>query len=519
MSRACIAVLTILSILSLPSFPAAQNVQVLTQHNDNARTGANLSETQLNVSNVSAGDFGFVFSLPVDGAVYAQPLYVPALTVHDSVHNVVYIATMHNNVYAFDADNPSGLLLWQHNLGTSVPQNFMPMSEAIAGQTAADRIKTIIHFLLQGCAPTTPISNQPYVNIQGGYGVTSTPVIDPTSNTLFAVAKTTVPKTTDPSGFAYFLHALNLETGVERSGSPVLISGQVPGKGVGQKDGVLSFDPKMHLQRPGLLLSNGAVYIAFGAHQDTPPYHGWIFAYDVQTLHKKAAFSTTPNAEQGGIWQSGNGLAADRSGNIYYMTGNGSFDADHGGTDLGDSFVKLDKNLNIADWFTPEDFDYMDSADGDLGSAGPILLPLSSALLGGGKEGVFYLLDPGHMGHLEDGSHPPLQKFQASQAADNTLADVIEATLLATAAYDLLVGDPLAAALLAAAPVVSSTKLCGLDSHHIHGSPVVWNSPADGPLVYVWGERDKLKAFRFDPVTRRFPSTSPAYMTAAVSPP
>ena len=532
MKRACVVALV---ILFFPLHAKGQKqTQVLTQHNDNARTGANLSETQLNVSTISSGNFGFLFSLPVDGAVYAQPLYVPAITRPDgSVHNVVYIATMHNNVYAFDAD--TGASLWLNNVGQNnqqpyVPQNFMPMSEAIAGQGFEAAILSIIQFLLQGCAPTGPRPDQPYANIQGGYGITSTPVIDPSSNTLFAVAKTVVPK-----GFAYYLHALNLQTGVERAGSPVPISGRVPGTGVRSKDGVecqegyLCFEPMMELQRPSLLLSNGTVYIAFGAHQETPPFHGWIFAYDAQTLEQKAAYSTTPNGEEGGIWQAGNGLVGDPSGNIYFMTGNGPFDADRSGTDFGDTFVKLDQNLNVVDWFTPQDFAYMDSADVDLGSAGPMLLPQSSALVGGGKEGVLYLLNSNHMGqHLEDGSHPPLQKFQATTAEDNTLVDVIGDSLIATAIANfalaaLGIGVPpveiaIGIALLDAAPVVFSTKICGYDYHHIHGSPVVWISPKDGPLVYVWGERDKLKAFKFDAATTRFPSTSPAYVSSMEDP-
>jgi outer membrane protein assembly factor BamB len=533
MRRACVAVLI---ILSFPSLLAAQGAQVLTQHNDNARTGANLDETQLNVSNVGSGELGFVFSLPVDGAVYAQPLYVPALTFPDgSVHNVVYIATMHNNVYAYDAD--TGKLLWeqtQKTLGAYVPQNFMPLSEATAGRTLTEEIAAFMQAQFKGCGPLAPVSNQRSLNIEGGYGITSTPVIDPTSNTLFVVAKTTVT-----NGFAYNLHALNLVTGVERAPSPVPISGQVPGTGVASKDGImcqagnLCFDPKMHLQRPALLLSNGTVYIAFGAHQETAPYHGWIFAYDAQSLQQKAAYSTTPNAEEGGLWQSGNGLAADASGNVYFMSGNGTFDGNHGGTDLGDSFVKLDPNLNLLDWFTPLDFSDMDSSDVDLGSAGPMLLQSSSAVVGGGKKGVFYLLDQNNMGHLENDTNAPLQKFQATQGVDNTIVDIVGSALVAAAAFayveagfDFATGNAaggalmttLAVSLTIAADVAFSTNLCGIDYHHIHGSPVMWNSPKDGPLVYVWGERDYLRAYKFDPVKKRFPSTSPAYTSSMKDP-
>jgi hypothetical protein len=545
MKRACMMAFV---VFLFPPYLLGQKGQVLTQHNDKWRTGANLSETQLNVSNVNSRSFGLVFSLPVDGAVYAQPLYAPALTFPDgSVHNVVYIATMHNNVYAFDADNTSGILLWQKNLGPYAPQNFMAMSQAAAGFDLGEIIKKLINGTLCAAGPAVP--NQPRVNIQGGYGITSTPVIDLASNTLFAVAKTMDSDSGMISDTVHYsLHALNLTTGHERDNSPVRIEGDVPSTSKEAMNGKLPFKPWMHLQRPGLLLSLGTVYIAFGAHQDTAGYHGWIFAYDAKSFQPKqppkAVFSTTPNANdgEGGIWQSGNGLAADPSGNVYFMTGNGPFDADHGGSDLGDSFVKLDKDLNVVDWFTPQDFNDMDSSDVDLGSAGPMLFPddlftesgLSPTLVGGGKKGVFYLLDRNGMGHhLEDDNHPPLQKFQAAQGVDNTLVDVVGGALLAAAAADSFfagvayaTGNPVAGAaltvaavaLVTAATVAFSTNVCGVDYHHIHGSPVVWNSPADGPLVYVWGERDKLRAYKFDPVNRRFPSTSPAYQSSMKDP-
>ena len=515
MRRACIA--AFLVFLFPPYVVGQKEGQVLTQHNDNFRTGANLSETQLNVSNVNSGHFGLMFSLPVEGAVYAQPLYVPTLTFPDgSVHNVVYIATMHNNVYAFDADNPSGISLWQKNLGPYVPQNFMPMSEAAAGRSIEEAINQFIKKQIHGCAPDPAIPNQPYVNIQGGYGITSTPVIDPASNTLFAVAKT---MDSDSVHVHYFLHALDLMTGNERDGSPVEIVGGVRSTSKRSVDGMLRFDPMMHLQRPGLLLSSETVYIAFGAHQDTKFFNGWIFAYDAKTLQKKAAFSTTPNADdgEGGIWQSGNGLTGDLSGNIYFMTGNGPFDADHGGADLGDSFVKLDKDLNVIDWFTPKDFKDMDSSDADLGSAGPLLFPFSPTLVGGGKKGVLYVLDQNNLGHLEDDNHPPPQ-IQATPGVDTTMVDFFGSILLAEAASDFVFGNKVVgAALLIAADALFSTNLCGFDYHHIHGSPVTWTSQTEGPLVYVWGERDVLRAYRFDSVNRRF-ATSPAHVSSKKDP-
>jgi Domain of unknown function (DUF5050) len=276
----------------------------------------------------------------------------------------------------------------------------------------------------------------------------------------------------------------------------VALSGSVAGK-----NGTVTFDAKMQLQRPALLLSGGTLYIAFGAHQETTPYHGWILAYDAQTLQPRdPPFSTTPQGSEGGggIWQSGNGLAADTRSNIYVMSGNGS--SNDG--DYSDSFIKLNPQLAVLDYFRPKDAHYLDESDVDLGSAGPLLLP-GGTLVGGGKEGVFYLLDQTH-------PNAPLQQFQAATAASDALPDAIAAGL-----FLIGLADP-ATALLAI--WVLQTKLCGLDEHHIHGSPVVWSSPKDGPLVYVWAERDHLKAFRYDPSARRFSSTSPAYRSSMEDP-
>ncbi len=274
----------------------------------------------------------------------------------------------------------------------------------------------------------------------------------------------------------------------------------------------LSVDAKMHLQRPALLLSGGTVYIAFGSHQDTTPYHGWILAYDAQTLQLQTKpFSTTPNGSEGrgGIWQSGNGLAADTNSNIYAMTGNGPV----GDGNYGDSFIKLDPRLAVINSFTPRDYNYMDEADADLGSAGPMLLP-GGTLLGGGKRGIFYLLDQSHLGGLQSGQNNPLQEFQAAKAADNTWPDAIADALDAAA----ILAGPGAGIIIEIANWVRSTEFCGFDNHHIHGSPVVWSSPKDGPLVYIWAERDYLKAFKYDPAARRFSNTSPAYRSSMEDP-
>jgi hypothetical protein len=415
MSKRPIALSCLISLLGLLLLvaPSAAQVNVLTQHNDISRTGANLSETLLNTSNVNVSQFGKLFSRIVDGQIYAQPLVVSGVNMpNQGTLNVVYVATEKNNVYAFDADNPTASApLWQVNLGTPVP------------------------WQETGCSTS---DTDPVI------GMTGTPVIDTRSGTIYLVSKTKV-------NGSYFqkLHALDITTGNPRPGSPVVIQATINGTGDGSSGGLLSFDPLKQLNRAGLLLLNDVVYIAFGSHCDAYPYHGWVFAYDATTLAQMSVFNTTPNTGMSGIWQSGQGLVADANGDIYCMTANGSFDANTGGTSYGESFVKLTTpGLTVADWFTPYNFSTLTSGDMDLGSAGPLLLPNTSLLVGGGKQGMFYLVDSNLMGHYSAAGDQVIQSFQAASGS-------------------------------------------------IHGSPVYWNSPNQGPLVYLWGDLDRLKAFRF----------------------
>jgi hypothetical protein len=404
----------LLVVLALLLQPDRGEVGVLTQHNDNNRTGANLNETVLNTSNVNANQFGKLFSRSVDGQIYAQPLCVPNVSIpNQGTHNVVYVATMHNGVYAFDADDPEASApLWRVNLGPSVPW--------------------------QDTATLYP-------DINSEVGITSTPVIDVPSKTLYLVAKTK-----ENNSYIQRLHALDIATGMEKPGSPVLIQASLTGSGDGSLNGTISLDPLKQLNRPGLLLLDDVVYIAFGSHGDVDPYHGWVLGYSATTLQQVTAYNTTRTGTRAGIWQGGQGLAADASGHIYLMTGNGTFDYNTGGANLGNSFVKLATpgGLSVVDWFTPHNQDYLNEYDLDLGSTGPVLLPGTSLLLGGGKEGVLYLLDARNMGHFQVGSD---------------------------------------------SQIVQSFKVTtGL----IYGSPVYWNSPDHGPLVYIWGENDSLKAFQ-----------------------
>jgi PKD repeat protein len=371
--RDFVRALQILSVFLLLASPiSASVVNVLTQHNDSFRTGANLSEYVLTVSNVSTSQFGKLFSRVVDGQIYAQPLYVSGLTISNKLHNVVYVATEHNSVYAFDADDPAASnALWHVNLGTSVP--------------IAD---------INGCG-----------DLQPEVGITSTPAIDLTSNTMYVDAKTKV-------GTNHFqqLHALDLLTGQEKLGGPVAIQGSVPGTGTGSVGGTLAFDPLFQHSRAGLLLLSNTVYVAFGSHCDFNNYHGWLFGYNATNLQQTSIFCTTPNAGSdnggGGIWGSGTGPAADTDGNIYVTTGNGTLDKDTGGLDLGDSLIKLSVSngtLVVADWFSPHDQAHMFTNDLDLAAGGPVVIPGTSLLVLIGKTGAAYLIDRQHLGGFVSG--------------------------------------------------------------------------------------------------------------------
>ncbi len=361
-----------------PSAPApAQATQVLvtTQHNDNARTGQNTNETILTPANVSSGQFGKLFSVAVDGYVYAQPLYVPNVAIPGrGVRNVLYVATEHDSVYALDADR--------------VSQKFWRASfiDPVHG------ITTVSVHDLTGCDAISP-----------EVGITSTPVIDPSTNTIYVLAETK-----EQGQFFHRLHALDITTGAEKPGGPITIQATYPGTGDGSSGGILTFDPLKHLNRPGLLLSNGAIYIAWSSNCDVDPYHGWIMAYDKTTLAQKAVWVVTPNGQRGGIWMSGAGLSADAAGNLFVPTGNGTFEAMGNPTDYGDSVLKLalsGTTLNPLDYFTPYNEGNLESGDYDIASGGALLLPDQPGdhpheLLAAGKEGSIYVVDRDQMGHF-----------------------------------------------------------------------------------------------------------------------
>jgi hypothetical protein len=407
----CILLGILLFAMCLP-VPHAQAVDVLTQHNDQFRTGGNTSETQLMPSNVNSNQFGKLFSVPSDGCVYAQPLIVSGLSIGSVTRNVLYVASMENSVYAYDADN--GALLWHVNFdgGDVTP------------------------------IPVVDITGNNNLNIHGDIGIESTPVIDTNTGTLYVEASF---KNTSTTNYYQQLHALSLIDGSEKFGGPVNIAAS-------------GFNPKVLNQRPGLAEANGNIYICWGSHEDITPYNGWMMAYNSTTLAQVAVFNVTPGGSEGAIWQSGQAPAIDNSGNLYVTTGNGDW---NGTSQWGETCLKMSPTLSVLDWSTPSDYASLNSGDTDFGAGGCLLLPGDSGypntsyVVTGGKEGKLFVLDKNAgMGHETSGDTGEHQIWQAIQ-----------------------------------------TAACG---HHIHGTPVYWNSASQGQMIYVWGENDVGKSFKFN---------------------
>ena len=452
--RTCIRrVLVGLSLASSVSFAGvapAKAVNVLTQHNDVGRSGANLKEVALTPANVNTNKFGKLFSMNVDGDVYAQPLYFQALHIGTGAPNVLFAATMHNTVYAFDAD--TGRSIWTKHFG-----------------------------------PPIPIGDVQYIpDIDLELGILGTPVIDPDTNYMYFVAAN---KDADGS-YHNRLHVISIITGVDVVPS---VDIQARARGTGDdsyRDATLTwwvpFNAMRENQRPGMLLlpdprsksvdarvrakylHSKVVYISWASHNDIRPYHGWMIGYVIEPstglLAQAGVYNSTPNGTEGGIWQSGQGPTADADGNIYIMTGNGSSTVNQAfGADMAETFVKLtpsaiDASLKVTDWFMPYNFDSLNAADADLGSSGVLIVPGTNYIVGGGKQSLMYVLNKANLGRYTPGSDNIHQEFQAG------------------------VG-------------------------HIHGSPVYYNSPMLGPMIYVWSEADAAHAYRFNPGTGLFNPT------------
>ncbi len=346
-------------ILSAFTLSHASAVQWTTNHFDNGRDGANLNETVLNPSAGNVNNttfFGKVFDRDVDGEVYAEPLVMDNVVLKNgagTAHQAVYVCTTKNNVYCFDAEDPSqSAPLWSVNLGPAI---------------LASRV--------QCCCPDMSL----------WCGITGTPVIDPVSQTMYVVAAT---YNNANGAFAQALHALDITTGAEKFGGPKTISAT---------HGAVSFSPNLNHQRASLLLQNGNVYIGWASHNDCGAYHGWIMAYNAKTLAQTAAYCDTATGTQGGIWMGGNGFVGDGT-YVYITTGNGTFDLNVGGVNSGESFLKFNSKLVVQDYFTPHNQAALNNADLDLGAGGIMLIPGTHMLLGGGKGGYWYVVNTGGMG-------------------------------------------------------------------------------------------------------------------------
>ncbi len=377
----------ILALLLAPLLSLTARAQVLTSQYDNARTGADLHETILTPENVNVRQFGKLFTFHVDGPVFAQPLYIPGLEIPGKgKHNVVFVATEHDSVYAFDADGQSAEPLWKVSL----------LNPKV------------------GARPV-PAGDVQCPFIYPEVGITSTPVIDYPTGTLYVLARTM--EGSGPAGYRFVqrLHALAITTGVEKFGGPVEIPASPSGRGDGSSAGQVRFDPLHDNPRAALLLTGGTVYLTWASSCDVGPYHGWMMAYNSHSLKQLASFNATPDANGGGFWAGDTGPAADHQGNVYAATGNGKFDGTTGGHDYGDTLLKMSLNgdgLQIGDYFTPYNQAELDAQDLDLGSGGPVLFPGPSrahphlAAIAG-KGATLYIIDRDKMGgfHAGNNSH------------------------------------------------------------------------------------------------------------------
>jgi Chitobiase/beta-hexosaminidase C-terminal domain len=407
--------LTLLALLQALS-AHAQPPPVLQRGYDANVSGAMLNESTLTTSNVVPGSFGLVSALSVDDNIMAQPLYVPGVTINQAVHNVLYVATMGDTLYAFDADT-GGAPLWTLNLASLVAATPIPIAQF---EYSGNR------------------------NIVGNLGILSTPVIDLSTNTLYAVASTLENNT-----LVYRLHAVDITSGAPRTGSGVVISGAYKGA---------TFNSRNQWQRLSLVLAGNNVVFGFSAielESTANLYSGWVMAYDKTSLAQTGIFATvTTGNGGGGVWQSGRPPVVDGSGYVYVFTGNGYSGTGYDGVNnFSESVLKLNpaSGLSLVDWFTPSNWSSLDNADKDLASAGPMLLPGTSLLVGGGKAGLLYVLNTGGLGKNTANDSGAVQEIALSAGA-------------------------------------------------LRAGPVYWqrSTANGGPLLYNWGVSDQLKAFPFN---------------------
>ena len=430
-------------------------VNVLTRCYNAQRTGLNANETKLTTANVNSGQFGMLFARPVDGEIYGQPLYAAGLTINGGTHNVLFVATMHDSLYAFDADDPTASApLWKTSYSQTV-DGVNPVAVPTSSVPTSD-----MGFACGGG----------YKDISSEVGILSTPVIDQTTGTLYCIART---KETGGAAGTYVqrIHAVNIYTGQDRV-PPVVIQASFPNS----TGGTVYFDSLIQNQRGALLLDHGRVYATWASHCDGGNYHGWVMAFDPTTLALKNTWCATPDGWAGGIWQSGQGPSVDAAGNLYIVCGNGTPSVKSGGKDYGNALVKLTPSatgpyFTVADWFMPYNTDALNG--GDLDSAcGAALVPGPSGktyAIMGGKNGWAYFCDTANLGHYNPNN-------TGSPQNDSQIAGTFQ-----------------------------------VSNAHLHGSSPYYTGPA-GSWVYLWGEYSKLKAFKFNGTNfSSTPSSQTAY--------
>jgi Legume lectin domain/PQQ enzyme repeat len=419
-----IHVWSLLAMLILFGRSAGGQVNVPTRSYDNFRTGANLKENILTPANVNSSQFGKLFAFTADSEIYAQPLYVSNLNIGGSSRNVVFIATMNNSLYAIDAD--TGQELWSRTYGPPINSN--------------------------------AVQSAPNIAYQAGVGILSTPVIDLSTGLMYLVDGEQHTGSEGSPTYMFYLRAVNILTGVE----PLAGTAIRPTYQTADLSSPMTFDPGVQNQRPSLALANGNVYVAFASHNDNGQYHGWVVAYSASTLAQTAAYSDTTIDTKGGIWMAGSAPAIDSAGYVFISTGNGNFGATPNNLiETGNSFIRLSPELVLKDYFTPTNSATLNASDQDLGSSGLLLVPdpadttgtTTKFVVGGGKQGLLYVTNPGNLGKFNSSQDNVLQEFQA---------------------------------------------IYGYGTSHIHGTPPYFNSAANGPTLYVWGENDYLRGYNFN---------------------
>lgn len=419
-----------------------------TYHNDNSRSGLNSQETVLTTSNVNTATFGQLFTYTVDGQIYAQPLYVPGVAVAGKgTHNVAFVATENDSVYAFDADSNAGA-------------NAAPLWQA-AFANPANGITAV------------PSSDVSCSNISPEIGITGTPVIDQTSGTFYVVAKT---KEVSGDTTQYFqrLHALDITSGAEKFGGPFVIEASVPGSCYPNQNGRVVFSALHQNQRAGLVLQNGILVVVWASHCDNNPYTGWVMAFEASTGKRLAVFNDDPDMGvesyecRGGVWQGGAAPAVDSAGNLYLATGNGYFNANDAGLDYGDSVLKISRTpgtatLGVADYFTPSDQQTLDDNDTDMGSGGVLLLPVQPGAnpdlaVAVGKEGSIFLLNRDNMGKFSPTSNQVVQELPDAIGGIWGMPAYFNSTVYFGGQYDSVKAFPLSDGLFAASPSSQSTN-------------------------------------------------------------